>query len=207
MSSPSVRTLLRRRRRALTPKQRAAAARSVCDIIVKQMKYVLAHRVAFYMARDGELDPYPLMAIAAADGKACYLPVMSDRLLSWRFAPLVFQRYDPRADSLVANRFGVLEPAYAPASVSRPEMLDILFMPLVGFDKNHNRLGMGKGFYDRTLASLHRRFRRPRLVGLAYSVQEVERIDNMPWDVGLDAIVTEEGYVPRPTDAGDRVNC
>lgn len=196
-ASRSVRTRLRRQRRALTAVQRFAAAQAVRAAIITQMSWIRARRLAFYMASDGELDPDPLMTLAAAEGKTCYLPVMSDRLLSWRSAPLVFQRHDPLTESLVVNRFGILEPPYCPTRISRPEMLDFVFLPLVGFDRHGNRLGMGKGFYDRTLANLDRRFRRPKLVGLAYSLQEVERIDRNPWDVGLDAIVTEAGWIAR----------
>lgn len=199
MRSPNLRTLLRRKRRELLPARRKAAAQAVCDVIAKSWLYIRARHLAFYMANDGELDPDALMTLAATDGKACYLPVMSDRLLSWRSAPLVFQRHDPLSEFLVMNRFGILEPAFDPARIARPEMLDVLFVPLVGFDRQGNRLGMGKGFYDRTLANLHRRFRRPRLVGLAYGVQETDKIDPQPWDVGLDGIVTEEGWISAPS--------
>lgn len=191
---PSLRSELRRRRRALSDTQRAAAAISVRDIVTRRLDYLRARRLAFYMASDGELDPDSLMMWAAADGKRCFLPIMSDRMLSWRSAPLVFQQFDPLSESLVVNRFGILEPAYHPARIFPPWMLDILFIPLVGFDAQGNRLGMGKGYYDRTLASMGRRFRRPMLVGLAYDVQQLERIDAKPWDVGLDAIVTQSGW-------------
>lgn len=194
MPGPSIRAQLRRRRRELTVPQRKSAAEAVRNIIVQRLEYLRARRLAFYMANDAELDPDSLMTLAAADGKVCYLPVMSDRLLSWRSAPLVFQAFDPLTESLVANRLGILEPAYDPLRILRTEMLDILFMPLVGFDRHGNRLGMGKGFYDKTLASMTRRFRRPMLVGLAYDIQKVEKIDVRPWDVGLDAIVTETGW-------------
>ena len=195
MSVTASRKQLRHRRRALPPAERQAAADAARVTIIKRPEYLLAQRLAFYMASDGELDPDGLMNLAASDGKICYLPVMSDRLLKWRFAPLVFQRFDPLSETLVVNRFGILEPAYNPAAVIRPEMLDVIFMPLVGFDRHGNRLGMGQGFYDRTLAHLQRRFRRPKLIGLAFGLQEVEQIASQPWDIGLDAVVTEEGWI------------
>ena len=65
-------------------------------------------------------------------------------------------------------------------------------MPLVGFDKTGNRLGMGKGYYDRTFAENSPFFRRPRLIGLAHSIQEATLIPNL-WDVPLDAVFTEKG--------------
>jgi 5-formyltetrahydrofolate cyclo-ligase len=195
MPSDSLRSTLRRRRRSLPVRQRRLAAHTVADAVLTRMLFIRARRIAFYMANDGELDPDSLMTAAAMRGKTCYLPVMTDRLLSWRSSPLVFQAHDPLAESLVCNRFGILEPAYDPGRVVRPEMLDIVFVPLVGFDRRGNRIGMGKGFYDRALATLLRRCRRPKLVGLGYSVQEVEGIERNPWDVGLDAVVTETGWI------------
>ncbi len=71
-------------------------------------------------------------------------------------------------------------------------------MPLVGFDSCGHRLGMGAGFYDRALRPRLDRtqsFRRPRLIGIAYSVQQVERLEPAPWDVALDLVVTERGIL------------
>jgi 5-formyltetrahydrofolate cyclo-ligase len=84
--------------------------------------------------------------------------------------------------------------------------LDLMLVPLVGFDGACNRIGMGGGFYDRTLAYLRRRrhWRRPRLIGIAHECQRVDRIDPRPWDIPLDAVVTEQG-VYRRTNAADPV--
>ncbi len=73
-------------------------------------------------------------------------------------------------------------------------------MPLVGFDADCNRLGMGGGFYDRTLDYLrwHRAWNRPRLIGLAHACQQVARIEPQPWDIPLEAVVTECAIQARP---------
>jgi 5-formyltetrahydrofolate cyclo-ligase len=65
-------------------------------------------------------------------------------------------------------------------------------MPLVGFDKNKNRIGMGGGFYDRTLSfkKKQKSFSSPRLYGLAFDCQEVDKLDTRPWDVQLDGVIT-----------------
>ncbi len=74
--------------------------------------------------------------------------------------------------------------------------LDALILPLLAFDTQGQRLGMGGGFYDRSLAALRhrRRWRRPRLLGVAHGFQEVSELPREPWDVPLDGIVTEQGY-------------
>jgi len=63
-------------------------------------------------------------------------------------------------------------------------------MPLLGFDKRGTRLGYGGGYYDRTLGTLSKR---PRLVGIAFAIQELPEIPREAHDVPLDMIVTEDG--------------
>jgi len=195
MSQPSLRRQLRRARLDLSPRYQREAAQALRHILATDLRYRRARRVAFYMAARGELDPAPLMFDAAADGKQCHLPIMVDRLMRWRATPLVFQRFDPDSQPLVRNRYGIAEPPLHPRDIARVEQLDCIIVPLVAFDRCGNRVGMGQGFYDRTLARALGRYRRPWLVGCGYSVQEVERVSANPWDVPLDAILTEEGLI------------
>ena len=96
-----------------------------------------------------------------------------------------------RNTRMAPNRFGIPEPI--DAKPLRARQLDLLLMPLVGFDLEGNRLGMGGGFYDATLAFMrHRRvWRKPRLVGIAYECQRVDTLPHEPWDMPLDAVLTE----------------
>jgi 5-formyltetrahydrofolate cyclo-ligase len=100
------------------------------------------------------------------------------------------------------NAYGIAEPVASATVRISPRDLDAVLMPVVGFDRHGNRLGMGAGYYDRALRHLRdgsRRWRRPRLVGLAFACQEVERIVPSTWDIPLDVVVTERGViVPDP---------
>jgi 5-formyltetrahydrofolate cyclo-ligase len=80
-----------------------------------------------------------------------------------------------------------------------PRWLDLVLVPLVGFDPRGHRLGMGAGLYDRHFAFLrHRRtWRRPLLVGVAFEAQKVERLTEAEYDVQLDGVVTECGVYGR----------
>lgn len=80
--------------------------------------------------------------------------------------------------------------------IAAPWTLDAIFMPLVGFDREGHRLGMGGGFYDRTLAfTRHWPRAVPKLVGLGHHSQEVARLPVQPWDVSLHAIATDREVI------------
>ncbi|QKT03127.1 5-formyltetrahydrofolate cyclo-ligase [Ectothiorhodospiraceae bacterium 2226] len=185
-----LRRALRARRRALSARERRLAGEAAARRFAQHSLFLRSRRIAFYLAHEGEMDPAPLMARAWAMGKRVYLPVLrplgANRL--W------FTPYRP-GDRLVANRFGIEEPPARLASAVPPWGLDLVLAPLVGFDRQGGRLGMGGGFYDRTLAYLLQRhhWRRPLLAGLAYEFQEVPALPRQPWDVPLAAVVTEQG--------------
>jgi 5-formyltetrahydrofolate cyclo-ligase len=188
---------MRRRRRALTRAERAVCAGRAAHHLSTTSLFLRSQRIACYLAHEGELDPSPLMSRAWTLGKTVYLPVL--RFLGgphlW-FAPY------RAGDDLRPNRFGIPEPVQPSSEMVRARDIDLMLMPLVAFDARGNRLGMGGGFYDRTLSFLwhHRHRHRPRLVGLAYDFQQVPELTVFPWDVPLQGIVTESGFraIPSP---------
>lgn len=189
----SLRRQMRIRRRALDgPRQREAATR-LTDTLTRQALFMSSSHVAFYVANDGEIDPRPALERALALGKRCYLPVLAP---SWQ-ATVMFGRVD-RNTRFTRNRFGIPEPDVAPGRLRRAPELDLVLVPLVAFDAQGNRIGMGGGFYDRTLAYLGTRrcWHRPRLLGLAHALQRVERVCSDAWDIPLEGIVTDRGVYP-----------
>lgn len=180
---------LRSQRRNLPRQQRHVAALQVARQFPLASVFARHQRIALYLASDGEIDPMRLLERLLAAGRQCYLPVLNRH----RRRPLRFAEYLPGMPML-ANRYGIPEPAVSPAQMLSAQELDLIMLPLVGFDSVGNRLGMGGGFYDRSLAfMLHRgRFRRPRLIGLAYQFQCLDRLEDRPWDVPLDGILTEQ---------------
>ena len=127
------------------------------------------------------------MQEALARGRQIYLPVLHGRCLL--FAP-----WDPAA-TLAASRFGIPEPAVRLGSCLRGSQLDVVLTPLVAFDDEGHRLGMGGGFYDRTFSFSRARqlWRKPHIIGLAYAFQRVDALPARRWDVALHAAVTERG--------------
>jgi len=149
-----------------------------------------ARHIACYLPNDGELDITPLIDQAWAMGKTIYLPVLS----SIHRNHLHFLPYRPD-DELVCNRFGIPEPVVRSRRMVDLKRLDLVLTPLVGFDSDGNRLGMGGGFYDRSFAFLRRRrcWFKPELLGMAYDFQEVKKLEKNSWDVPLNGIATETG--------------
>ncbi len=184
----ALRRELRAMRMALPAADRIAAAFAVAQHLLSSELFAPARRVAAYVAVNGELDPGPFIATARELGRRIHLPVLPALPRGGlRFAPVEAD------DALRPNRYGIPEPRVT--TLVRPAFLDLVLVPLVAFDGAGNRLGMGAGHYDRTFGfrRLRSHWRGPRLVGLAYDGQRVEHLDPEPWDVPLDAVVTESG--------------
>lgn len=181
--------MVRARRRALGIADRHHAADAVAAVLRRLPLWRRARRVGVYMPADGELDVLRAVTGAHRTTRRVYLPVVPRHAGRLAFRP--WETHTP----LRPNRFGIPEPAAGTAVPAT--RLDVVLTPLVAFDARGNRLGMGGGFYDRTFAgqARGRRWRRPRLIGVAYDFQRVDRLDARAWDVPLDAVITERGLL------------
>lgn len=187
-----LRQQLLQQRRGLNPQIQQTAAHHVAEQIIHSTFFHRSQRIAFYLPINGELDPQPLIQHARQLGKICCVPLLHPLKRN----RLLFTPYEPD-DILVRNRFGILEPSLQQHKIIPAWTLDLVLMPLIGFDINGNRLGTGGGFYDRTFAFLQRREKssRPYLVGLAYEFQKINQFKAEIWDVPLSAIVTEKRII------------
>jgi 5-formyltetrahydrofolate cyclo-ligase len=185
----ALRVSLNTRRREVPAVERAAASVLVARNADRALHLKTHWRIAAYAALPWELDAGPLIALAARRGCRIYLPRIDRRRTSRRM------RFVELHGAQRRNRLGIEEPAAGALLAAR--WLDVVFLPVVGFDRHGLRLGSGGGFYDRAFE--YRRWRRlwhaPRLVGLAYAFQQVEGLAAAAHDVLLDAVVTEEGII------------
>ena len=184
---------LRARRRAIARDERLVADRSIRRQLAQLHVWRPGRSVAVFLGMPEEVDLRPAFAIAWHRGVQLYVP----RILDLRRAEMTFVPLDPGA-TLHRNRYGIDEPAVPLARRVTALHLDTVLVPLVGFDADGHRLGMGAGFYDRALRrrlDRSRPFRRPLLIGVAYAAQQVERLAPAPWDVPLDLVVTERGVL------------
>ena len=177
-----LRQQIRKTRANLTALQQQQAEDSITQQALELIEERNAQHIALYISFDGEISTDKLIKILWAQGKQVYLPVLHP------FNPnhLLFLRYLPDIPML-KNKFGIWEPKLNVQNVLPLDELDILFTPLVAFDKQGNRLGMGGGFYDRTLQHWQKS---PFItVGLAHQCQQVEQLPTEAWDVPLHQIL------------------
>ena len=185
----ALRAALRRARRSISGTERARCARRVTLFADRSGLLHPALRIGLYLALPEELDTAALLALARRRGCRIYLPRIDAAPES---RSMQFVSFGARVRH---NRFGIPEPRGAALPSAR--LLDVLFVPLVGFDRRGNRLGMGGGYYDRALAFTHASApnARPLLVGLAYALQQFDRIERAAHDVPLDMVITERAIV------------
>lgn len=194
MAQPSTATRAQRRRLrearlAVNGSTRRRAETSVAKRLESAGLADAGHRVAVYLAMPGELSLEYFIRRSHRRGVDLYAPkIISFRRRSMGFVPLA-----PDAVRQ-SNRLGIQEPAAGINQRIAPNRLDAVLVPMLGFDRTGHRLGMGAGFYDRALRMRRdpaRRWRRPRLIGIAFACQQVDSIAASPWDVAMDLIVTE----------------
>jgi 5-formyltetrahydrofolate cyclo-ligase len=184
----AIRTTCRNIRQQLPKDYQEKASAQVCEVIRQLDQFRYARRIALYHAWQGEIDLSDLWRSASGQGKFCYFPVLNDdKTLS--FLPAT------PATEFKPNRYGIPEPVVDSSLALAPGELEVIFMPLVAFDDNCTRVGMGVGYYDRTLAGADH----PLLIGVAYEFQHQLSLIPQQWDVPLTAVITPEKIYWRRT--------
>lgn len=168
----------------LTNEARQKAAIKVTDLIVTNILQNINNviNIACYWPTKHEISSKLLIEFLLDHNKNCYLPVINTN------QTLDFIKYTNNTQ-LIKNKYNILEPMFNVDSRISIIDLDLIFMPLVAFDKLGHRIGSGAGFYDRSLVN---RSNFCKLIGMAYSIQEASCFASQVWDINLDIIVTEK---------------
>lgn len=177
-----LRTTIRKLRNSLTPEEQQQAGEDLLKTL-KGIPGIFSFKsYGIYLPSDGEIHTDPIIQELWIRGARVYLPVvLPDQELEFRL-----YRKDTQ---LIPNRYGILEPAPHSPSIN-PRELNLLFMPLVAFDPQGNRLGMGGGYYDRLLNKLRQEGRGPIPLGLAHNCQLVNELPAEAWDIPVPAVAT-----------------
>ena len=178
-----LRLKLRKKRNNLSLCIQKKNAKSILYQCLKLGIFRQVHNVALYLTNDGEISTNYIISFLKSQNKVVYLPVLSKETLV--FLPLT--------KNLVKNRFNIMEPTVRTNAIKHPKHINIIFMPLVGFDNNNNRLGMGGGFYDKTLAFTKLSSARfnTKIYALAHNIQQVKTVYSKNYDIKPSIIFTE----------------
>ncbi len=188
-----LRKQMRQQRCRLSAKQQQQHSQKLLRQFKQQYALLSYQHIAVYLSNDGEIDINPIIAYLLSLNKHCYLPVIKNTA----HKKMYFAPYHDKS-IMESNIFSILQPKVDPAKLYTPQQLDVILMPLVAFDKQGNRLGMGGGFFDQSLRHLRYRkyYKKPKLIGIAHHFQESKQLPTAPWDIPLDQIITELFTIP-----------
>lgn len=192
-----IRKALLESRVKISPEFIHQASAAISSKVINLSEFQISKNVACYLSVRGEVDTTPIINTIWQEKKSCYLPVIHQQK---KDTALCFVKYVSQND-LKKNKFNIPEPIYDENEIIPSNELDIVIMPLVGFDENCNRLGYGGGFYDRTFAfkSAHKIAinAKPIMIGIAYEMQKTPSFIPEKWDIPLYKIITEENIYQR----------
>ncbi len=189
MDNNTIRRNNRLSRNNISKSEQQRLSSLIINNIIHSPLFKKCKNFAVFLPNDSEPDLSALIEYAWTNGKNCYLPVLGNKFES----RLKFQLYLPNSP-MTLNCFNIPEPKLSLATcITKPWLLDLILMPLVAFDLTGNRIGMGGGYYDKTLQ--YRRYRsiwqKPPLMGVAYAKQQVLKIKAEKWDIPLDLIASD----------------
>jgi 5-formyltetrahydrofolate cyclo-ligase len=181
-----MRQLYRARRNNLSPEQQGLAGEKLLQQCQTMTCFEKAKYIACYLANDGEISLQPLIEYCWAVNKTVCLPVLHP------FCPghLLFVKYTAHS-KMEVNRYQIPEPVLRCDRIVPLKQLDVILTPLVAFDHQGQRLGMGGGFYDRTLVPISRDGLGTTVLGAAHDCQLHEGgLNGQVWDIPLQQIIT-----------------
>lgn len=185
----SLRKKINEQRIKLSPEMREVSAQKIKTALCGIKIFQEGKNYGIYLPFRGEVDTKPIIEYLSANNKNCYLPIVKENIEE----PMSFALYKEGA-KLHKNKYAIFEPLLNESILLSSRDLDVVITPLVAFDDYGNRVGSGKGYYDRTFAFKKEisAEMKPHLVGIAYEFQKTTNLKPAVWDVPLEIIVTEE---------------
>lgn len=182
-----LRQQLRQSRRSLTPLKQTLHSIRLSVNLFRRMTINKSDKVAVYLSTDGEISLHHVIKKLWRKQVKCFLPVIAPKT-----GMLAFIAYS-KSQTLTKNCYDISEPGYRRSKVYSIDKMNIILMPLVGFDRQGNRLGMGGGYYDKALGEKNycASIRNKKVVGVAHTLQKVKHIPCANWDIKPELILTE----------------
>jgi 5-formyltetrahydrofolate cyclo-ligase len=185
-STARIRAAAKRARRSMHEDARSAASARIASSLMNSRVFLASKTLACYLHDWDEVDTRAIIERAWCAKKRVFAPVID------LHGGMCFHALHPDT-RLERNRFGLWEPVAS--SAIAPQKLDVVVTPAVAFDDDLNRIGMGGGYFDRCFAFLRNRkqWLRPKLIGVAFECQRVEKITPNRWDIRLYRVISEIG--------------
>lgn len=173
-----LRTKALRARREMTVENRAAASEIICNKVTRSRIFASASLLACYLPMSDEVDTRTIIERGWRANKRIFVPITRNN------GEMFFREIRPDT-TLLRNRMSIWEPDSG--EIISPRDLQLVIAPTVAFDVSNHRIGMGGGYYDRCFSFLKHRKRwfKPKLLGIAFECQRVEKISPNTWDVRL----------------------
>jgi 5-formyltetrahydrofolate cyclo-ligase len=172
------------RRAALTTAKRRQMSAAIAEHVCAMPAFQNSQTVMLYMALPQEAQTAAILAESRYQGKRVTVPVVKPCGLVAAELPTGQLQFQP-------GPFDIPEPAVSTAIIP-PEDINCVMVPGIAFDRRGARLGFGKGYYDRFLCRLPAT---THVCGLAFSVQIVQHVPDLPHDVRMQSLVTEQGVL------------
>ncbi|MBA58833.1 MAG: 5-formyltetrahydrofolate cyclo-ligase [Gammaproteobacteria bacterium] len=185
IDKPELREILHEKRRKLSPLAKIRKSKRITNNIQKNTDFLEGKSIGLYCSTIDEVDTSFLLNTCLDRNKSVFLPVIQGKTI-------VFGKYDPRKSSMIKNRYNIPEPSLNETEIFPIDQLDLVFVPMLGFNSSCDRIGMGGGFYDRTFEGIESL---PlRLVGLAFACQEASFFSSTN-DIPMSAVCTEDRII------------
>lgn len=178
----NARNEIRQKRKALHEDEVAKCSELVRRVVLEHEFLKQNRCIASYHSFSGEIDTVEINKALRLAGHHMALPVIHPE----KKGLMDFYSYE-KPEDLILNRFKIPEPVVSAENLVQPHNLEVVIVPLVGFNEKGERLGMGGGYYDRMLKKISCEC---LTLGLAYDFQLIPEIKSQPWDMPLDEVIT-----------------
>ena len=186
-SKSTLRAALRERRASVSEENKKILSENLITQF-NTLPLTSPKNIALYLSTPEEISTYPLIGYLLTKGHSVYTPILHPHLKRTMW----FQKCNADTETCL-NKYNMLEPIFNRENILAPWELDLVLLPLVGFDEHGNRLGMGGGFYDNTFQHI-KKHKTAAFIGLSYECQKVESCPHEPWDLSLDAVITPDRH-------------
>ncbi len=173
-----IRKIIRESISNLSGSFRESCSEIICNKLISLSEYKNASTISVYLSFDNEVDTAKIIENAFEENKRVFVPYIDGKIM--------YMVEIDKDTEYTLNKFGIQEPVFAQKKIWYGK-LDLIILPLTGFDRKLQRLGKGGGYYDKFLSENN-----AVKAGLAYSVQEIDKLPIDPHDIPLDIVITEK---------------